>query len=199
LSRTYDLAVGNESSQSTPLESLIKEAKRVEEDSIHSAKGHFEAAAAWDKWHLWIGGPTVVIATVAGLTALNNKPIIGGVLALLAAASSAVFTFLNPKERAAVHLKAGNAYKALNNDARIFCQIECQQEASDPPLIDKLKSLNDRRNALNAESPQPPPFAFRRAKAGIDAGEASYAADKARRKKPPPQSTDNASGSASPG
>ena len=40
-------------------EKVIIEAKRIEEDSLYSAKGHFFAASWWNKFHIWIGIPMV--------------------------------------------------------------------------------------------------------------------------------------------
>jgi hypothetical protein len=160
------------------IEALIAEAERIEEDTLYSCKSHFEAARRWDQWHLWIGIPTALLAAFAGVSALSDYPLVSAIIAFLVAASSGVFTFLNPKERAALHLKAGNAYKTLNNEARIFRQIDCLQGHSPEELSTRLKKLDATRNALNAESPQPPRFAFVRGRKGIEAGEAEYKVDK---------------------
>lgn len=159
-------------------ESMIAEASRIEEDATYSAKGHFEASRRWDLWHLWIGIPTSVLAAIAGVLALSNYTIASAVLSLIVAAASAVFTFLNPKERAAVHLRAGNSYKALHNDARIFRLIECQRGRTPEQLSSGLANMNERRNALNIESPQIPRNAFLRARKGIESGESSYKIDR---------------------
>jgi hypothetical protein len=159
-------------------EAILTEARRVEEDALHSSKGHFEAASAWDHRHFWIGIPTTIIAAAAGVTALSHLPIVSGILAFLAAATSGLVTFLNPKQRAAAHFKAGNAYKALHNDARIFREIDCQQGLTPQALSARIHALNATRNTLNAESPQIPRRAFENARKGIEAGEASYQVDK---------------------
>jgi hypothetical protein len=160
-------------------EALIIEAKRIEEDAIYSAKGHFEAARAWDHWHLWIGIPTAIVSAIAGVAALSQHSVVAAVLSLVVAASTALVTFLNAKERATHHLRAGNAYKSLQNDARIFRDIECGAGAV--PLGDQqcgIRDLNARRNKLNEESPQIPRRAFERARKTIRAGEAKYKVDK---------------------
>ncbi|HEV7300644.1 MAG TPA: SLATT domain-containing protein [Tepidisphaeraceae bacterium] len=159
------------------LKVLIAEAARIEEDSTYSAKGQYECADAWAYRNLWIGIPTTVVAAGAGVVALKDQPILAGIMSLAVAASSAVFTFLNPREQALNHLAAGNAFKALQNDARIFYTIECVHRPNDAGLVADLKALNERRNKLNAESPQPSRKAFERARKGIEAGEARYAVD----------------------
>jgi hypothetical protein len=162
------------------LAELKTEAKNIEEDSTYSAKGHFEGSDIWAHRNLWIGIPTSVAAAIAGVAALKAHPVLAGILAMLVAASSAVSTFLNPRDKSTSHLKAGNAYKALQNDARIFWRIECLHRATDPALVNELKALNDRRNALNTESPQFSRTAFERARKGIEGGEATYATEKAK-------------------
>lgn len=158
-------------------DAVIDESRRIEEDAIHSAKGHFEAARVWRLWHWWIGIPTTVIAAAASVTALNDFTIVSGVLALLVAITSALFTFVNPNAKADKHLKAGNAYKALHNDTRIFHRVQCQEGLPVADLRGSLKELNDLRNSLNMDSPPIPRLAFNRAKRGIKAGEAAYAVD----------------------
>lgn len=165
------------------LDYLVNEAKRIEEDALYSAKGHFQAASLWDRCHFWIGLPASIFAAVAGITAIKQHTTSAAVLAGLSAVATAVLTFLNPKERAAQHLRAGNAYKALNNDARFFHRVSCEKPS--PSLQGDLKSLNERRNKLNIDSPQIPRWAFTSAREGIEGGEATYAVDKPAEQPPP--------------
>ena len=159
------------------MENLIAEAKRIEEDATYSCKGHFEAAGGWDRWHYWIGIPATVVATTAGLSALKHYTTISAVLAFSAAGLSAVFTFLHAKEKASTHLRAGNAYSALQKDARVFYEIECPGQGSLEKLKGLLRQLIDRRNKLNSDSPQIPRWAFVKARRGIEEGEAEYRVD----------------------
>ena len=164
-------------SANLPIDLAITEARRIEEDALYSAKGHFEAAARWGNWHFWIGISMTITAAVGGVAALKDYPSLAAALSFSAASFGALFTFIKPNEREDAHLKAGNAYKALNNDARMFWQIECKN-LSVNQLVDNLKTLNERRNALNTESPQIPRVAYKRAKLGIKQGQATYSVDK---------------------
>jgi len=160
-------------------EKIIKEAKRIEEDSLYSSKGHFYAAQFWTNLHLWIGIPATILAAIAGASALSqfdNHQIIAGVLAILVAALSAVSTFVNPNEKAAIHHSAGNRYNSLKNRARIFSEIDVGIE-SDESLLAKLRTLSAERDELNEKSPQIPKWAFRRARQGIEDGEAQNKVD----------------------
>jgi len=161
-------------------EEIIKEAKRIEENSLYTAKGHFVAAHFWDNFHLWLGVPTVVLAAVAGTAAFakfDQNNIIAGALSIVVVVLTAVTTFLNPKERAHTHLTFGNNYDSLLTRARIFWTIECRRENSEDALSAKLNTLSEERDRLNRESHQVPKWAFKKAKKGIEAGEASYRVD----------------------
>ncbi len=159
---------------------IIKEAKRIEENGLYTAKGHFVAAHFWDNFHLWIGIPTVVLAAIAGTAAFakfDTDNLFAGVLSIVVVVLTAVTTFLNPKERAHTHLTAGNSYDSLLTRARMFWTIECRRENSDDALLAKLKNLSDERDRLNRECPQGPKWAFRKARKGIEDGEANYKVD----------------------
>ena len=160
-------------------EKIIKEVKRIEENSLYSSKGHFYAAQFWTNLHLWIGIPTSIMAAVAGASALSqfdNSQIVAGILAILVTVLSAVSTFINPNEKATIHHNAGNRYSSLNNRARIFSEIDAELE-TDRDLLAKFRSLAEERDKLNDKSPQIPKWAFRKAKKGIEDGEAQYKVD----------------------
>lgn len=161
-------------------ENLVKEARRIEEDSLYSAKGHFVAANFWTNFHLWIGVPTAILAALAGASALSqfdNQNIIAGILAIIVTALTAVTTFLNPNEKVNSHRNAGNKYNSLRNKARIFCEIDSSGENSDQELIRQLKELAKRRDELNQNSPQIPRWVYKKARKGIEEGEADYKVD----------------------
>ncbi len=163
-----------------PLESIQAEASRIEEDALYSAKGHWEAAKPWEHRHLWLGIPTTVCAAAAGVSAFSDHPVLSGALALIVAVGSALITFINPSERHRRHCDAGNAYKALNNHARIFRSTECVPAADPSALRAKLQELDQRRNDLNQGSPIIPRHAFEAARRGIEAGEATHRVDQSR-------------------
>jgi hypothetical protein len=160
-------------------EKITKEAKRIKEDSLYSAKGHFYAAQFWTNLHLWFGIPATIMAAVSGASALSqfdNHQIIAGILAILVAALSAVSTFINPNEKANIHHSAGNRYNSLKNRARIFSEIDMNLD-TDENLLKKFRSLSTERDELNEKSPQIPKWAFRKARQGIEDGETQYKID----------------------
>ena len=158
-------------------EKIIEEAKKIEEDSLYSSKGQYEAANSWSKVHLIIGIPTVILAAIAGASALSqfdNHNIIAGILAIIVAALSALSTFLNPNQKANSHHNAGIKYNSLKTRTRIFHEIDCNSDLSIKDLTEKLQELVKERDTLNQESPQISRRAYERAKKGIQAGEANY-------------------------
>lgn len=163
-------------------EEVINEAKRIEESALHSAKGHFEAAAFWNKFHLYyVGIPTVILAAViAALSHGNDYHIPVGIISLIVAGLTALQTFLDPNRRATSHFDAGNSYDAVQNAVRIFRTIECWQDNSPRALTEKLKEFMAEKDRLNRHCPPIPTWAYRRAKKGIDAGEGSYRVDEER-------------------
>lgn len=156
---------------------ILKEVKRIEEDSLYSSKSHFYAAQFWSNLHLWLGVPAAVLAAVAGVSALsefNNHSLIAGLLAIIVSALSAVNVFLNPNEKANSHHNAGSQYNALRNSARIFSEIHLNIDGNSEDILKKMEKMNDKRNSLNEKSPQIPRWAFKKARRGIREGEASY-------------------------
>lgn len=160
---------------------IIKEAKRIEEGLLYSSKGHFTASYFWGNFHLWIGVPVVLLSAVAGASALSQfdpKHVVAGLISILVAALSGVMTFLNPNEKASVHLNAGNNYDSLMNKVRIFWSIDCWRDESEQVLTEKLKYISEQKDKLNQSCPQVPRWAYKIARRGIKDGEGDYSVDK---------------------
>jgi hypothetical protein len=161
-------------------ENVLKEARRIEEDNLYSAKGQFVMANFWSRFHLWIGVPTAILAAIASASALSqfdNHNLIAGILAIVVTGLTAVTTFVNPNEKASAHRNSGNKYNSLRNRARIFREVDSQTAKSEQVLTDRLKQLAGERDELNQSSPPVFRWAYIRAKKGIQEGEADYEAD----------------------
>ena len=156
---------------------LEREAQRVEEDALYSAKGHFEAARRWNQVHFWIGLPAAVMSAGAGVSALSDEGLLAGVLALFVAALTATATFLNPSNRSTMHHQAGTQFNGVRNRARFFREIELGLGRTDADLALSLRELTKERDDLNVSSPQIPRWAFEKARRAIEAGEATYLVD----------------------
>lgn len=156
---------------------IITEAHRIEEDSLHSMKGHFNAGALWAKVHLILGIPSVVLAAWAGLEAFADNPAWTATLALLSASLTATITFLHPQQTADNYKNAGREYNRLKNQSRRFREIEVLA-AGDQSLVNRLTELAKQRDELNSSSPDIPRWAYEKAKKDIDTGRATYRVDK---------------------
>jgi len=52
---------------------IVAEAKRLEEDTLYSAKGHFETAARWERFNLAVGLIATVAAALAAVFTLSHN------------------------------------------------------------------------------------------------------------------------------
>ena len=156
---------------------LAAEAHRIEEDTDHSSKGHFNAADRWGGYHLWIGVPAAITAAIAGAAAFKECPELAGSLAILSTALTTVLTFLKPSERAENHKAVAGQYLALRNRARIFREIELE-EVQDLAIAKKqLLDLAAHRDDLNESSPGIPRQDYENAKRDIDEGRSRHQVD----------------------
>jgi len=156
---------------------LVAEASRIEEDALHSMKGHFNAGSRWENVHLFLGIPGAVLAAWAGVDAFSDSPVMTAILALFAASLVTTITFLSPQQVAEKHQNAGKHYNVLKNRARKFREIDVLSEA-ESELKGMLEELMEQRDALNSMSPDIPRWAYMKAKRDIDQGTAIYQADK---------------------
>lgn len=161
-------------------DNIQKECLRIEEDTLHSGKSHYNAASLWSSVHYLIGVPATVFAAWAGINAFGNDPSLSGYLALIAAALTALQTFLGASDKASQHKSVAGGYLAIRNQTRIFREVEVslmdQGEA-----VKNLCGHAQSRDELNNMAPSIPFLAFCMTKKGIDKGEADYKADKGER------------------
>lgn len=158
---------------------ISNECARVEEDSEHSFKSHYNAAEFWANINLILGLPAALLGAVAGGTSATDgsQAMVTGT-AFLATALVTCMTFLKPSEKADAHKNAGNLYQSLRNQTRLFREIELDDAISDVEAKKKLSAFSTRRDELNATMPSIPRKAYEKAKKDIDEGRAQYKADK---------------------
>ncbi|USI29667.1 SLATT domain-containing protein [Alteromonas macleodii] len=158
---------------------IFKECARIEEDSEHSFKAHYNAAEFWANINLILGLPAALLGAVAGGTSATDgsQAMVTGT-AFLATALITCMTFLKPSEKADAHKNAGNLYQSLRNQTRLFREIELDNDIADIDAKKRLSSFSSRRDELNASMPAIPRKAYEKAKKDIDEGRAQYKADK---------------------
>lgn len=159
------------------IRAIIQEAARIEEDALHSAKGHFNAEDRWQLVNLSMGIGTALVAGTSGVSAFSEQPIISGLLAFLAAFIAGANTALNPESRSADHGQSGRKYKTLSNRARIFRKVHAIQLDAEQARA-AFTALSEQRDELNENSPAIPRWAYERAIEDIDQGRSTYQIDK---------------------
>ena len=160
-------------------EKISNECARIEEDSEHSFKGHYNAAEFWGHINLLLGLPAALLGAVAGGTSATDgsQAIVTGT-AFLATALITCVTFLKPSEKSDSHKNAGNLYQSLRNQTRLFRELELVETLPDEEAKKRLVALASRRDELNASMPYIPRKAYEKAKQDIDDGRAEYKVDK---------------------
>lgn len=170
---TWTTSIGQATSSA-----LHREAERLEEDTLYSSKGHFNAEDTWVRRNYWLGVPATILGAVAGATLIKSQPEWATAFTLLASLLTGLMTFLKPNERAALHRAAAGQFLSLRNEARFFREIELLQSDRLDELTERLKALSTARNELNLKSPSIPRRAFVAARKGIEEGEADHKVDK---------------------
>ncbi len=153
------------------LKAIINEANDIKRKAHFTARAHFIQAEHWGQINLRIGIPSVLMASVAGASALTDSrygSFIAAVLAIAVAALTAVTTFLKPSEKETIYLKAGNDYDSLRFKSSRFVKVHSQLLGSDKTIAKKLDELADIRDKLNAKHPQVSTWAYKGAKERIN-------------------------------
>jgi len=158
---------------------IADELSRVAEAASHSSQTQFSSAKFWRGLNLALGVPAAVLAAIAGTTVLadTSNAKTGAVIALIAAALTAVMTTLNAAQRAEQSRVSANAYLALVGDARILRTIDLAELERDEARK-RLAALVERRNTINETAPVPAFLAYLLGRRNIEKGRQRYEVDK---------------------
>jgi hypothetical protein len=160
------------------LEEIRLEAHRIHESAMHSSQTQFEYAKSWRRVDRWLGGLSALLAAMSAAGGLSEvlSARWAGLVALVAAGVGAVAASLGaPKTKDRAHASA-NAYLAVQQDARIFMQIDLPA-LDEGEARDHLQTLVSRLQELHATAEIPSPRAWTRARRNIASGQQSYEAD----------------------
>jgi hypothetical protein len=158
---------------------IVAEANRIHESAMLSAQTQFEYSKSWRSIDRWVGGSAAAFAAVAATGGLSEVFTARktGLIAFAAAALGAIATSLGaPKAKDRAHASA-NALLALQQDARIFMNIEMPL-LSDEDAREQLRSLVTRQQELNATAEIPSRRAWRKSQKNIKDGRQNYEVDK---------------------
>lgn len=154
------------------------EANRVHEACLWASESQFANCKIWRAADMIIGVCAAAAAAVAGVAGLADLITVqwAGGIAIASAALGAVNASLGAGRIASDSMVAGNQYRNLQQDVRVFRNIELHA-LSEQDAAERLMQLVSRQQDLNASSPVPSAFAFRRAKANIERGGQDYEVD----------------------
>lgn len=168
------------------IEAIGQEALRIHESAQYSSQSQFEQAKIWRTINMCLGAPAAVLAALGGSAILSAREgelvgiptsVIGGILALGAAALSAILTTINASRRQTQSQSAGNAFLQLQTASRQFVSIDIQKQNYEDAR-DALTSLTTSRDELNKTADVPGRTAFKRARRNIKhSGGQDYAVD----------------------
>ena len=163
---------------SSLVDELKAEADRVHEAALWASESQYANCKMWRTADAIIGVSAAVfagVAGVAGLADLVTAQLAGGI-AIAAAALGAVSTSLGAGRTASKSTVAGNQYRNLQQDVRVFQCVEMLSLA-EVDAEGRLKQLIKRQQDLNESSPVPTALAFRMAGKNINRGGQKYEVD----------------------
>jgi conflict system pore-forming effector with SLATT domain len=106
---------------------VIREAKRLEERTRDSSKGHHCAAEGWNRRGVQLGIPALIISAITSAAVFTQAAkdlwwlgIAAGVSSVVVTVLTTLTTFLSPNEKENAHLAAANSFDRLNNTRECF-------------------------------------------------------------------------------
>ncbi len=164
-------------------DAIRQEANKVHEAVMYSSQGQFEQAKLWNKRYLFLGIPSSGIAAIAGVaglaTTIGKTPV--AIMALLAAFLSGIMTTLNYSKKIDQAHATANAYLALQQDTRIFIDVDLGELPVDEAR-EILAKLVARQQEINGTALIPSVKAYKKAKSNIKSGGQTYKAIKKKKK-----------------
>jgi hypothetical protein len=149
---------------------ITREARRIEGDARYTAEANFIRATTFGALNWWLGIPGA-LAGVAAATSIvaDGAAVLSGALALAASLLITAQTIINPDRRSNEHTQQGNAYRALQAEARVFRSVDFDHMNGDQRRA-RLSELMQSRAELNARN-RPGERAFQKAKMKIESGD----------------------------
>jgi len=154
------------------------EAARILESATYASETQFEYAKRWRSVDRWVGSIAAALAAVAGIGGLSKviSTEWAGTIAILSALTGAIAASIAARHTAEKATGSANLYRALQQDTRIFLQIDLDSlQAEEARKV--LQALVERLQRLNRDAVIPSSRAWQRAKRQVEAGAQTYEAD----------------------
>lgn len=159
-------------------QAILDEAARVEESATYSSETQFEYAKRWRRADRVLAALAAAAAGVSGVGALTEVfgAVPAALVALLAAALAGVSAALNAPQTKEKAAGSANAYRALQQDVRIFRTIDLES-IERAEAKETLHTFVERLQDLNAQAEIPSDRAWKRAKRQVESGSQTYEVD----------------------
>lgn len=155
---------------------LCEELSRIEEDSLYSMKGHYNASRRWRWWYNFLGITNVICSVIAGITAFSEIELAIKIAAIITAVVTGLTTFLECSKKSENHKMTANSFLKIKNKARYLKDIKSQLVSSEE-LEQLVNEILDQKDELNSASLPIPKFAYKIAQEEIEKGYADYRVD----------------------
>ncbi|WP_378101680.1 SLATT domain-containing protein [Cellulomonas sp. T2.31MG-18] len=161
-------------------DAVRRELEDIAEDVLWTEKAHFAHAHDLHRVNLWLGLTSTVAASIAAATVVAKiAPVLTGIAAVIAAITSGLLTFLQPRDTEKRHLDAARKLGALRVKAREAVRLDLSPAFDPDPS--KWRSIVDviatEKSRIDSESPGISDRAFERARAKIEAGHFDHESD----------------------
>lgn len=140
---------------------------------------HYECARHFERLHLWLGLPAIILSTLVGTTVFASLSkvtdvalqITVGLLSVIAAVLTGLQTFLRYSELAEKHRLAGARFANLKHRIELLATFPPETEAE---FSSSLKGMEEVWSTLREESPMLPGRIWRRIEKAVVFGAPLY-------------------------
>jgi hypothetical protein len=149
-------------------EALLRQAQALEKDAFYSSKGHYRAAARYDRIAFLLGCMTIGLSSAAGLIQAfqaRSSPatvleVLSTVLSFVVAAVAAVTTFAKLSDRGSAHRASGVRFGRLRDHVRVFYETALPRAADLDGVRARIQAWVDEKSDLNEDSLHIPAWAY---------------------------------------
>ena len=165
--------------QNARREAIRLELCRIEESAKYAAQTQLEQSKRWSRANLWLGILASATAGLAGTLALADDygRDVAGPLALASAVLGVILTSTNAHTKTNQAAAAGNAYLAIQSDARQTRLVDLDHQPIDE-MRAVLAELTARRDEQNKTTEIASLRSYRRGRKNIERGGQMYEVDR---------------------
>lgn len=138
---------------------LAREMEFYGDRAYEMSSCHRKAAEMYGNFHMSLGLPAAILASVSGVSAFANQSNFAGVTAFIVSGLTAGISFLNPTEKQKLHFEAANALEIWSSKTYLLVKRSRSGIVEVTELIHSWNELMKEREQINKQSPLIPSFA----------------------------------------